>query len=151
MDLRYAGQGFHLMLPFAGEDAGAIEDAFLQAHEEAYGHILHEPVEIMTLRLTALADSPTLKLPELEPAHHALRAVATARVPDHGEVPVHARADFRPGHHVAGPAIIAEETATHWLPRAWECSVSPHGHLILTAAPDSETAHPENPRGDVAE
>ena len=129
-DMRYAGQGFHLTIPWA-DDAGALAASFAEAHEAAYGHGLDAPVEIITLRLTAVADTPCVRLPELprasgapEPAGHAMTEA--------GRAPCYRREILRPGHDLAGPALVLEDTATLWLPTGWRLEVSPHGHLLLS-------------------
>ena len=130
LDLRYQGQGFHLTLPLAA-DMDAQQDAFAAAHERAYGHVLDQPVEIMTVRLTAYAETPTLALPELPKARTALSPIGESPVHRVGAVLHYARTDLRPGHQCQGPALILEDTATLWLPDGWRLEVSEHGHLLL--------------------
>ncbi len=130
LDLRYEGQGFHLTLPF-NEDPSLQKAAFEEAHEAAYGHRLNRDVEIMTLRLTAFADTPTISLPELPEAQVTVRPGMSSYVFGSGEVPQYKRHDLFPGSAISGPALIIEETATLWLPNSWELTVSKHGHLLL--------------------
>src|SRR5215210_4504672 len=57
-ELRYRGQAFELAVE-AGDDAGALREAFHAAHEEAYG--FRDPegeVELVTLRATATEPGP---------------------------------------------------------------------------------------------
>jgi N-methylhydantoinase A len=130
-DVRYAGQGFHLTIPWQA-DAGALASDFEAAHLQAYGHVLDRGLEIMTLRLTATAATRTLQLPELPAATQPVRPQAESMVFGVGEVEHYGRGELRPGHRIAGPALILEDTATVWLPTGWHLAVSPHGHLLLT-------------------
>ncbi|HXH64928.1 MAG TPA: hydantoinase/oxoprolinase family protein, partial [Mariprofundaceae bacterium] len=130
IDLRYAGQGSTLTLPWQ-DSIPELMCAFEMAHERTYGHRLARPVEAITLRVSAMADMPTVALPELTPAASEAPVLGRIRVHGHGMVPHHSRHDLRPGHVLAGPAIIVEPTATVWLPPGWELSVAAQGHLLL--------------------
>jgi N-methylhydantoinase A len=130
IDLRYAGQGSSLTLPWQ-DDVPALTRAFESAHEQTYGHRLDLPVEVITLRASATADMPAVSLPTLPPASTHARIDGHTPVHGHGQVPYYAREQLRPGHTLAGPAIVGESTSTVWLPPAWELSVATQGHLLL--------------------
>ncbi len=129
-DLRYCGQGFHLTLPYRA-DMTAMRESFTQAHEQAYSHTLPQDIEIMTLRLTAWAETPRLAMPELPNAVSEIAPVGHSIVHGAGTVPHYSRPALRPGHVLTGPALVLEDTATLWLPAGWGLAVSPHGHLVL--------------------
>ena len=129
-DLRYAGQGFHLTLPHQ-PNVAAMQQDFETAHEQTYGHRLEQGIEIMTVRLTAFADTPTLEMPALTSASGPVQPHAQSMVCGIGNVPHYLRPHLYPGHELSGPALILENTATTWLPAGWNLEVSPHGHLIL--------------------
>lgn len=133
VDMRYQGQGFHLTLPFR-QDIKALIDAFEVAHEKAYGHRLKRPVEMMTLRLTAYAETPELAWQQLGAAESGAEPCATSLVYNMGEVPHYARGELLCGHRISGPALVLEDTATLWLPEGWQLVVSEHGHLLLERA-----------------
>lgn len=130
-DLRYEGQGFHLTLPYQ-PNAKIMKEAFEQAHEQAYGHTLEQDIELMTVRLTAFADTPVLEIPALPEATGAIQPDDQSSVYGHGSVPHYQRSNLQPGHRISGPALILEDTATLWLSVDWWLEVSPHGHLLLT-------------------
>jgi N-methylhydantoinase A len=130
LDLRYEGQGFHLTLPLE-EDIMVQAARFEEAHEQAYGHRLQRPIEIMTSRLTAYADTPTLELPELPKTSDLPQAIDASDVHGTGRVPHFARQNLSPKHRVHGPVLVIEDTATLWMPDGWHLEVSPHGHLLL--------------------
>ncbi len=130
-DVRYAGQGFHLTIPWQ-DDPKALAGSFTAAHRQAYGHVLQRGLEVMTLRLTATAATRTLELPELPAANEPCRPEASSQVFGIGEVAHYRRSGLLPGHRIDGPALILEDTATVWLPPGWRLAVSTHGHLLLT-------------------
>lgn len=138
VDIRYVGQGFHLTLPLEADVTAQIEQ-FHIAHQQAYGHRLTRAVEIMTLRLTAFADTPPLQLPELEEAQADIAPCGMSEVYGVGPVPHLRRGMLRSGHRWQGPALVVEDTATLWLPAGWQLQVSVHGHLLLERA-DAESA-----------
>ncbi|OIO69566.1 MAG: methylhydantoinase [Zetaproteobacteria bacterium CG12_big_fil_rev_8_21_14_0_65_55_1124] len=129
-DVRYAGQGFHLTLPWQAEGAVLAEN-FVAAHLQAYGHVLGRGLEIMTLRVSAFADTRTLALPPLAMAESDIQPSGCSAVYGAGDVPHFRRAALLHGHRIDGPALLLEDTATVWLPEHWRLEVSLHGHLLL--------------------
>jgi N-methylhydantoinase A len=147
LDVRYAGQEHSVTVAFPqpGQDMVAtVENTFAQLHERQYGHTMTDPVEVTTLRLraTGSVDRPTLPL-------LAARESGSAQ-PD-GTRPVYVSAD-RPavpyslytresllaGDEIAGPAVIAEHTATTVLHAGDHLSVGRHGELVITVGHDTE-------------
>lgn len=130
LDMRYQGQGFHLTLPFT-KSPEDLAIAFNDAHEAAYGHRLDRNIEIMTLRLTASADTPELSWQPLVKAESDVQAIGEAPVYGVGRVPLYERRSLLHGHRITGPALVLEDTATLWLPQGWSLMVSLYGHLLL--------------------
>ncbi len=130
VDIRYQGQEFHLTVPYA-HNMDELTMRFSEAHAEAYGHTLDQPVEIMTLRLNAIAKTAPVRLPERPPVASPIKPSDHSVTAEAGETPHYRREELRAGHHITGPALILEDTATLWLPAGWQLTVSPHGHLIL--------------------
>lgn len=130
VDMRYQGQGFHLTLPF-DRDTEALIAAFAVAHEKAYGHRLERAVEIMTLRLTAAADTPELAWQRLADAREDAVPGGASSLHGVGRVSHYRRDLLLSGHRIKGPALVMEETATLWLPGGWRLTVSEYGHLLL--------------------
>ncbi|WP_167631164.1 hydantoinase/oxoprolinase family protein [Mariprofundus ferrooxydans] len=133
VDMRYAGQGFHLMIPLADGpdiDLPALAEQFCAAHDKAYGHRLARAVEIMTVRLTAFVAGPELTWPPL-PAAGAQAPCTMVDIHGAGEVCCYRREDLVAGSHIDGPALVIEDIATLWLPERWCLQLSPQGHLLL--------------------
>jgi N-methylhydantoinase A len=128
-ELRYAGQVHELSIPIPGEGgqvtAGAWKATlalFHETHERLYTFRLPElPVEILTLRQDLVGVRPKrLETADADATDAADRHVKARRpvsfpVPAGGyqfvETPVYDGGALRPGHRVAGPAVI-EETQT---------------------------------------
>jgi len=129
-DVRYQGQGFHLTIPYMN-NMDALATEFTHAHAKAYGHTLDQPIEIMTLRLRAIAETVQVCLPELPHGTSPPKPSGHSDTAEAGRAPHYRREALRSGHAIAGPALILEDTATLWLPPCWNLEVSAHGHLIL--------------------
>lgn len=126
-DMRYASQNYELQIPLDGLiedgalDVNGLRQRFFAAHEQAYGFFNPEdPVDVVALRLTALAARPTVDRPAA-----AQGATTTPQPRSHrpvwfsGTAPldtsVYDRADFAPGTELVGPAVIDQFDATSLL------------------------------------
>jgi N-methylhydantoinase A len=148
LDLRYVGQSYELTVPLGGgplseATLGEAAAAFHRAHERAYGHAApEEPVEAVTLKLTATGAIPKPPAREVGPGS------GDGRRAKKGERPVHfgeAAGAFRPtaiydryrlgeGDAVAGPAIVEELDSTTLVPPGSAARVDRFGHLRLRRA-----------------
>lgn len=132
LELRFRGQSHELALP---EGAG-VEQAFRALHAERFGWAPADgEVELVHLgsRTVVAARTPAA----LGALPRARRVPATARVEEvrmpgqRGRVPALDRALLPPGARLEGPAIVAEGTATTWVPAGWSARVVQSGHLLL--------------------
>jgi N-methylhydantoinase A len=135
IDARYGGQSYELAVPLTADWV----EGFHAAHLSRFGFKREDAVvEAVTLRLTARA---RVSHPASRPIHRSKAPAAaerTLRVYIHGEwrdVPLHTRAALRAGHSIDGPAVIAEYSATTWLPSGWYAEVASYGDLLLAAVP----------------
>ena len=129
VDARYRGQSFELSVP----DDQWVE-RFHSAHGARYGYEQRQtPVEAVTLRAVASAPGPPLEIREIaaavgEPAvqPHRLRysgeELAAGRV---------WRSELASGHCLDGPLLVAEYSATTWVPPGWTLEVDQWGILHL--------------------
>jgi len=123
IDCRYAGQSATLEL--AMQSPEALVDAFHDAHEEAFGHRLELPIELVGLRVEARG------APRID---HVPPLADTAQVPETvSEVPVMARAALA-ARDIPGPAIIMDTDATTWVADGWTATLHDGGHLMLQKA-----------------
>jgi N-methylhydantoinase A len=118
VDLRYAGQNYELEVSLdpgpAGLEHDRIRDRFYERHRAFYTYATEEPVECVTLRVSALVEGSLPALPERTPSGPALvtRDYACS-LPGLGEarVAVYNRSGLGP-EPIDGPALIEDEQST---------------------------------------
>jgi N-methylhydantoinase A len=122
LDLRYSGQAFELTVPYGRSFAAA----FHRAHERRYGYA--DParaIEVVNVRLWAVGVTPKPKFRRARSAGARPPAEACfKRAPvwfDGRARPTdfYVRERLRPGNRIAGPAVIAEYSATAVVPPGW--------------------------------
>ena len=146
-DARYVGQGYELRVDIANGpiDAAVIRgtfDQFHSVHEAEYGHFFAEsPVEIVNVRLTGVAPTPTIRkvsvkqggsLGEalLKKAHTFFRR---ARRLERIETAFYRRDLLPVGSRVEGPAIVLQTDSTTVVPPGWMIVADGSGNLIMKA------------------
>jgi N-methylhydantoinase A len=135
-DMRYYGQAFELVVPWseAPPEPDALERliaGFHALHRQRFSYAnIGDPVEIVTLRVTAIG-----RLPRAEESRTAAasapRGLLRRRVFIDGswrEVDIHHRAELR--EPIAGPALIEEEYTTVFVAGGWTCGPSAGGDLL---------------------
>ncbi|MCX6024188.1 MAG: hydantoinase/oxoprolinase family protein, partial [Chloroflexi bacterium] len=136
LDVRYRGQSYEITVPLDGLNVPAAIAAFHQRHQERFGHSHPEqPVELVSLRLKAvgLTDKPVFT-PEppgdADPAS-ALLEERTVWFGGPVRTQVYDRERLRPGHRIAGPALIEQLDASTVVPPGWAGTVDGYGNLLL--------------------
>ncbi|ATW89806.1 N-methylhydantoinase A [Halohasta litchfieldiae] len=131
-DLRYSGQSFELTVPISRPvDIETVDSAFHAAHEQNSGYRMDDPVELVTLRATAVA--------EREPPAVVYEPEAPAQIghreaffdDEFVETPIYNRGEIAVDHSVGGPAIIEADESTTVVPPTWTATVSADGTLRL--------------------
>ncbi len=146
-DMRYHGQAFELLIPWGGiaaPDAAAlarlVED-FHATHRQRFSYANPgDPVEIVTLRATAIGLLPKPEPGAIAPAARPARK-GTRRAYAAGawrELPVWDREALPPDLVIDGPAIVEEPFATHWIGQGWSARLGPAGSLIATRDSNGE-------------
>jgi len=131
IDARYEGQSYELAVP-ASEHWLA---AFHTAHHQRFGFKREDAVvEAVTLRVTARAHVTRPQTTELRSAHATANPIRSTRVYWEGawrDVPLYQREALMAGHSIEGPAIIAEYSATTWVPSECRAEFLRSGDLLL--------------------
>jgi N-methylhydantoinase A len=133
LDMRYVGQAYELTVPAAGDFIAA----FHRVHDRRYGYA--DParaVEVVNVRARLVGATPKPGLPRMRPpgrsAQAALlghrRAIFAGRALN---AAVFDREKLRAGNRFAGPAIVAEYSATSVVPPGWRARVDVYGNLVL--------------------
>jgi N-methylhydantoinase A len=142
VDVRYVGQEHTLTLPLEWDAASvttapdALAAAFTRAYDATFGHTMHEPVELVTLRATLRS---VLPVPALRPSATSSQSVAAGRSVEaysfegNGwtSFAVVERAGLRDGAALAGPAIVVEPTSTTYLDAGFSATAHASGTLII--------------------
>jgi N-methylhydantoinase A len=144
-DLRYEHQGSELTIPYGGtrvdqRGLDAMIEEFHRRHYQLYGFSLDQPVEIVTLRVTAsghLGDvaMPTLPTAGGEPADAVVdrRQVYFEELRDFAPCPIYRRERLCPEATIAGPAILEAMDSTVVINPGWETRIDRYGNCIMRA------------------
>ncbi len=134
-DLRYQGQAHELRVSVEKPHAPSITDAFHQAHDRRFGFSSpHRVVDMVALRVRV--SSPGTGLPGWEGSVQSPVPAAEVEVWS-PEASVVVRASLRhrdcigEGESFDGPAVVAQEDATAFVPAAWKARCDMHGNLVL--------------------
>ncbi len=143
--MRYVGQSYELPIPLPD---GKVEDAvagmlrkFHDEHERAYGFAAPaEPVEFVTLRLTAVGGIAKPKLREIpkgdgdvSAARRAVRNVYFAEAGGFIDCPSYDRYKLAAGGMIEGPAIVEEMDSTTVIHPGFGAEVDRFGNLLIRA------------------
>ncbi|MFI4995258.1 MAG: hydantoinase/oxoprolinase family protein [Hyphomicrobiales bacterium] len=141
LDMRYLGQQWDVTVEIGHKlDHADARRAFEADHDRLFGHI--QPggiIEITKLRVAAIGPIAPLTRPVMPRADSPIEPRATRSIwidEDEGwqATRVYSGSDCRPGHEIAGPAIIAEETTTILLGARDRLMVDPSGDYRIELA-----------------
>jgi N-methylhydantoinase A len=137
-DVCYAGQGYHLEVPFepkAASPLAALTTAFYAAHDRTYGYAPKAPIRLVNLRTVHSVSGAEHQQDQWVPAGGpALVRKARILLPERQvavEAAVYNRAALKPGDTFAGPAIVEQDDTTTLLTHGWHCRVDALGNLLL--------------------
>jgi N-methylhydantoinase A len=136
--MRYRGQSWDLVvrLPARVESLTDLAQRFHAAHEQRYGYRAADPVEIVSVRVSAIGRVNKPPLAEW-PAAGTLEAARRERRRvyfdgrDH-DVPVYVRDRLPRGARFDGAAIVEEMGAVTVVPPGWRVEVGRLGELQMT-------------------
>ena len=146
VDMRYVGQSYELSIPLDDGGAGGALQSMLRKfhaeHERAYGFAApEEPVEFVTLRLTAVGNIAKPKLRELPggggdaaAARRSVRQVYFAEAGGFVDCPSYDRYRLPAGGAVEGPAIVEEIDSTTVIHPGFHAGVDRFGNLLIRPA-----------------
>jgi N-methylhydantoinase A len=143
-ELRYQGQEHTVNVPVPGHrltasDIARIASDFNAAHLAQYGHRMEDPVEIVTLRVSAVGMLPRPSLPTIAKGigdtRNALKGSRPVYQPTADRTVDHAvydRVRLFCGDRIDGPAIIEEASSTTILHAGDVMTVGEYGELVIT-------------------
>ena len=146
-ELRYRGQEHTVNVPvpsftLSADDVPTIVDTFNAAHQQAYGHSMHEdPIEIVTVRLRAVGLLPRPDLPKIaagtgniEAARKGSRDVYNRTQRAGVSYAVYDRMKLGSGDRIMGPAIVEEPSSTTMVHSGDVLTVGEYGELQIEIA-----------------
>ena len=146
VDARYARQSYELLVPAPARrlDRAAIAEianAFHARHALTYGHNnATEPVEIVSLRLTAIGAIPPLVIRQQPAAANSEarigRRIVFFRLTGAVEADIYERSRMPVGLTVRGPAVIESVDSTALVPPDWRATMDGDGFLLLARCGD---------------
>jgi len=135
--LRYRGQSFELDVDIdARFETAVVRERFEAAHERAYGYTMNDPIELVTLGVSATVANEvphTRYRPQTERSLGTKESPQTRSVVFDGEqrtATVRARTALEPGAAISGPAVLEGEESTTVIPPAWSGTVLPDGTVV---------------------
>lgn len=137
LEMRYLGQSYQLEIPWDTNSDTMIE-AFHQRHYDKYKFRDNKRrLEIVTLKVKGIGEVekpelPTFDLSE-EPVPESIKMkISGFHNGASQKFTLIKRDDLHPGHYDKGPCVIAEQTATTFVPPNWQFRVDEYQHLRLT-------------------
>jgi N-methylhydantoinase A len=142
-DLRYTHQGSEVTVDFGASQvtASAIEkviNEFHSQHDKLYGFALDQPVEIVTLRVSASGDVGSVDMPERPDGLAAPdQAIASQRQVFFDESDGFVDCDIyhfdrlAPGSSINGPAILEGMDSTVLINPGWTGQIDKYGNCIM--------------------
>ncbi|HEY8290263.1 MAG TPA: hydantoinase/oxoprolinase family protein, partial [Acetobacteraceae bacterium] len=131
-DVCYIGQSYHLEVPLASHDAGAIFAAFLAAHARVYGHSTDVPAKIVNLRTVHRSRKGIVAIGAAsrpKPAAPLTRPVWIGG--GLTDAAIWQREALAPGTLVRGPAIIEQADTTTLVEPGWMVRPLTCGALLM--------------------
>ncbi len=147
-DLRYAHQGSELTIPYrpARFDQPGLQemlDEFHDQHQQLYGFSLQQPVEIVTLRVTASGQVSAVTMQTLSSGEDGVRNLdqPEADVPTRNvhfdetngfvPCPIYPRETLHPAAQLQGPAILEGMDSTVVINPGWRGNIDQYGNCII--------------------
>jgi N-methylhydantoinase A/oxoprolinase/acetone carboxylase beta subunit len=139
LDLRYLGQSYELTVPFRSDpfhNYSYIND-FHRQHRRLFSyHHQDRPVEIVNLRIKAVAKTKKVKLESFEPNPEIPKKARFKKQclfyhHEKYQADVYNRSELLAGNRISGPALIVDGESTTFLPPGYQANVDPYLNLII--------------------
>ncbi|MFC1853729.1 hydantoinase/oxoprolinase family protein, partial [candidate division CSSED10-310 bacterium] len=133
LNMRYRGQNYVIAVPWANNLAAA-ETYFKESHNQRYGYNL-EPhlIQISGLRCRVIIKKPPVSVSS-KPEGKVRILPVTLYDRIRGQWvpgPLHIRETLPPGYEIIGPAIIAENTATTYVPAGMTAKIDQWSNIRI--------------------
>lgn len=129
LDVRYKRQSHEITVPYTKN----FISTFHRKHKKMYGYNkTKSEVEIITLRLRAIAKKRELEIPQLNNDKTKIKT-SKERIIFGGKnvsAVIYSRNDLYPSFKFEGPALVLEDTSTILIPPGYKCHVDDWGNII---------------------
>ena len=140
--MRYLGQGHEIAVPlpladFDDADTGLLTEAFEAEYRRLYARTLpNAEVEVLTWALTleapGAAAEAQAEIPETYiPAPVGERSIFDPEIEKPMEIPLYWRPDLCPGASISGPAVIAEDATSTFVPATFDAAIAGNGYILM--------------------
>ncbi|MBT6094764.1 MAG: hydantoinase/oxoprolinase family protein [Rhodospirillaceae bacterium] len=145
--MRYAGQGHEIVVPvparpLTDDDVGELQEAYDREYSKLYARILpNADVEVLTwaLTITTKAETP-VAIDSVEAMGEATpvgsRRIFDPALGEERDIALYWRPDLSPGQAVEGPAVIAEDETSSFVPESFNAAIAANGYIILDRKPE---------------
>jgi N-methylhydantoinase A len=142
-DVRYEHQGSEVTVDFGSkkvtqETIDEVVKGFHALHEQLYGFSLDQPVEFVTLRMTASGDVGSVEMPKRpdnlvtpEKAIASQRPVFFDEAGGFVDCNIYDRDLLAPGSSIDGPAILEGMDSTVLINPGWAGKIDEYGNCIM--------------------
>jgi N-methylhydantoinase A/oxoprolinase/acetone carboxylase beta subunit len=140
LDLRYLGQSNELSVPYHWDAFNKYSylNEFHRQHRQLFSYChQHRPVEIVNLRIRAVARAPKIRLksfascPEI-PKAARLRKQWLYHRKEKFKVEVFNRSELLAGNLISGPALIVDAESTTFLPPGYQALIDSYLNLVIS-------------------
>jgi N-methylhydantoinase A/oxoprolinase/acetone carboxylase beta subunit len=139
LDLRYLGQSYELTVPYREGifHKYSYLNEFHRQHRRMFSyHHQHRPVEIVNLRIKAIARVKKMRLESFElnaeiPKRAWLKKQWLYYRNKKYQADVYNRSELRAGNQVFGPALIVDGESTTFLPHGYRAKVDTYLNLLI--------------------
>lgn len=140
VDLRYAGQGYELNVPWTATDPGESVEAFHRLHEQRFGfcqRTIALQIVSVRLRMTAAAEPFEPERTEMMPGKGEDALDGEREIWFSGAflpAGVYRRKRLRAGDTLEGPALVTEYSSATVLPPGCSLTVDGLGNLVIAVS-----------------
>ncbi|MCC7274730.1 MAG: hydantoinase/oxoprolinase family protein [Alphaproteobacteria bacterium] len=140
--MRYVGQGHEIVVPLpdralTAADRDALQAAYDAEYRTLFARIVPTAaVEVLSWGVVVSTEAP-LPAPVADPgarlpaAPAGRVAVFDAETGERAEIPLYVRGDLPPGSALAGPAVIAEDETSTYVPARFDARIAATGSIVL--------------------
>lgn len=133
IDVRYKGQSYEITLKYEGKPN--IREQFDKEHKKLYGYSSKDPIEIVSVKVLAIAKIPKIEIAESRRNKDKIEIISKRKVYFNGEsyeIPIYSRNAIDVGFEGKGPAIIEEYDSTIVINPNWKWFVDKYLNIILS-------------------